>query len=87
MIVGGGGVRGLTIRRQDRLRPEGKTRADRGEAKLQVAGSPPEMEWKLERTARRRVRTEEEMMWVSDVLLFPRGFSSKALGPRCSTKL
>lgn len=29
-----------------------------------LVGQSPEMEWKLERTAPRRVRTEEEMLWV-----------------------
>lgn len=28
------------------------------------------MEWKLQRTARRRIRTEEEMLWVSTTILF-----------------
>lgn len=49
----------------------------------EVGQSPPEMEWKLERTAPRKVRTEEEMMWVSKALLIIvptsyKGFLSKA---------
>lgn len=39
------------------------------------------MEWKLERTAPRRVRTEEEMLWVSNVLLFPSPDSLKGTLP------
>lgn len=35
----------------------------RREAKRQAGRSQPEMEWKLERTAPRRVRTEDEMLW------------------------
>ena len=56
------------------------------------------MEWKLERTARRRVRTEEEILWVSNALPFPcpsflNGFlvevtvCDTCLGPRGSSEL
>lgn len=41
-----------------------------------------EMEWKLQRTARRKLRTDEEMLWVRTILFFldptlPRGFLQK----------
>lgn len=40
------------------------------------------VEWKLQRTARRRIRSEEEVLWVSNILFFqdptfPRGFLRK----------
>lgn len=84
----GGETRVLTIRRQDWLRRGSKTRAGRSEAKHRRGQSPPEMEWKLERTARRRVRTEEEMLWVSNVLMFPSHNSLQGLfveGTVCNT--
>ncbi|XP_007518953.2 cell division cycle protein 20 homolog B [Erinaceus europaeus] len=42
--------------------------------------SPPEMEWKLERTAPRRIRTEEEMLWENVMRMLGRDLKQKRQG-------